>query len=226
MLEQAPFFGTNDFAVNPEPRLPCVLLLDVSESMQGKPISELNQGLRLYKEELEADPLAAKRVEVAVVTFGGEVRTVCDFTTAASFQPPVLEAHGLTPLGAAVQQGLAMIGQRKKAYRDNGIAYFRPWVFLITDGCPTDEWEPAAEKVKQGEELRAFAFFAVGVEGADFDVLRQLSARTPLRLAGLRFRELFQWLSNSQRSLSHSSPGEEDRIKLANPAAPGGWARL
>src|SRR5438034_874640 len=143
MLEQTPFFGTNDFAINPEPRLPCVLLLDVSESMQGKPIAELNAGLQAYRQELLADPLAAKRVEVAVVTFGGEVRTVVEFTTTENFQPPVLTARGLTPLGSAVEQGLAMIGQRKQAYRDNGIAYFRPWVFLITDGCPTDEWQSA-----------------------------------------------------------------------------------
>src|SRR6478609_7193596 len=64
-LEQVPF-GTNDFAVNPEPRLPCVLLLDVSTSMTGAPIHELNDGVFLYKGELMADPLAAKRVEVAI----------------------------------------------------------------------------------------------------------------------------------------------------------------
>jgi uncharacterized protein YegL len=226
MIEQTPFFGTNDFAVNPEPRLPCVLLLDTSESMTGPPISELNEGLQLYRQELGADPLASKRVEVALVSFGGEVRTVCDFTTTEHFIPPILKAHGHTPLGAAVLQGLGMIAQRKKAYRDNGVAYFRPWVFLITDGCPTDDWGPAAEEVKQGEEMRAFAFFAVGVEGADFGVLKQLSARAPLKLKGLRFRDLFQWLSNSQRSVSQSSPGEEDRIRLAPPTGPSGWATL
>jgi uncharacterized protein YegL len=225
MIDQTPF-GTNDFAVNPEPRLPCVLLLDVSESMQGKPIAELNEGLQTYKNELAADSLASKRVEVAVVTFGGEVKTVCDFTTTESFRPPVLAVNGNTPLGAAINHGLAMVQRRKKAYRDNGIAYFRPWIFLITDGAPTDEWESAAEKVKEGEENRAFAFFAVGVEGADFDVLREVCPRTPLKLQGLRFSDLFQWLSNSQRSVSHSAPGEEDRIRLVNPASPGGWAAI
>jgi uncharacterized protein YegL len=225
MIDQTPF-GTNDFAVNPEPRLPCVLLLDVSESMKGKPIAELNEGLRLYKDELVADSLASKRVEVAVVTFGGEVQTVCDFTTTETFHPPLLTVHGNTPLGAAINHGLALIEQRKKAYRDNGIAYFRPWVFLITDGAPTDEWLAAAEKVKEGEENRAFAFFAVGVAGADFDVLRAICTRTPLKLQGLRFRDLFQWLSNSQRSVSHSTPSEEHRITLSNPASPGGWASL
>ena len=151
-MEQIPF-GTNDFAVNPEPRLPCVLLLDVSASMSGKPIGELNEGLQTYRNELLADPLAAKRVEAAVVTFGGAVRTLCDFTTAEAFTAPHLSADGDTPLGAAVLHGLAMIQQRKQAYRSNGIPYFRPWVFLITDGAPTDDWHPAAKAVKDGEAV-------------------------------------------------------------------------
>jgi uncharacterized protein YegL len=225
MIDQIPF-GTNDFAVNPEPRLPCILLLDVSESMKGKPIAELNEGIRVYQNELMADPLASRRVEVAIVTFGGDVKTVCDFTTAELFNPPTLSVYGNTPMGAAIHQGMAMVNLRKRAYRDNGIAYFRPWIFLLTDGAPTDEWQSAAEKVKQSEENRNVAFFVVGVEGADFGVLKQVSSREPLKLQGLRFRDLFQWLSNSQRSVSQSSPGEEHRIQLTNPTGPGGWASL
>ena len=226
MAEQLPFFGTDDFAINPEPRLPCVLLLDVSASMQGRPIAELNEGIRLYKSELLADPLAAKRVEVAVVMFGEEVRTVSDFTTAERFEPPTLRADGSTPMGAAINLGLALVLQRKVAYRANGIPYFRPWIFLITDGAPTDEWRYAARKVVEGEEHRSFAFFAVGVEGADFDVLREVSVRPPLKLQGLRFRDLFQWLSNSQRSLSQSTPGEQDKVNFVDPTGPKGWAAL
>jgi uncharacterized protein YegL len=224
-MEQVPF-GTNDFAVNPEPRLPCVLLLDVSGSMAGKPLAELNQGLIDYRKELQADSLASRRVEVAIVTFGGEVRTVCDFTTAEAFSPPTLTESGQTPMGAAIEHALSMVQKRKQAYRDNGIPYFRPWVFMITDGVPTDAWQAAADKVKQAEEMRGLCFFAVGVEGADLEVLAKISVRQPLKLQGLRFRDLFQWLSSSQRSVSQSQPGMEDRVKLDNPAAPGGWASL
>ena len=81
MIEQVPF-GTNSFAENPEPRVPCVLLLDVSTSMRGNRISELNSGLAVYRDELMADGLAKKRVEVSIITFGGEVTTTVDFTTA------------------------------------------------------------------------------------------------------------------------------------------------
>ena len=68
-LEQQPF-GTVSFADNPEPRCPCLLLLDTSGSMSGRPISELNAGLQAFQSELQADSLAMKRVEVALITFG------------------------------------------------------------------------------------------------------------------------------------------------------------
>lgn len=223
MTEQTAF-GNISFADNPEPRCPCVLLLDTSGSMQGRPISELNAGLGLYKDELAADSLAGKRVEVAVVTFGGEVRTQCEFTTADMFQPPTLHAAGDTPMGRAIVHAIDMLRVRKAEYRANGIMFYRPWIFLITDGGPTDSWRMAAEQVQEGERTKAFAFFSVGIEGANFDVLRQISIREPLKMGGLRFRDLFQWLSNSQQSVSQSKPGDE--VPLVNPAAPGGWASI
>jgi uncharacterized protein YegL len=223
MIEQIPF-GTDSFAENPEPRVPCVLLLDVSSSMTGEKIAELNSGLGVYKEELTSDSLAAKRVEVAVVTFGGTVDVVVDFTTAENFQPPVLEPNADTPMGAAITRAIEMVTDRKATYRENGIAFYRPWIFMITDGAPTDEWRAAAERVKSGEKSKAFSFFAVGVEGADMSVLGQIATREPLRLRGLRFRDLFQWLSNSQQSVSRSTPGDD--VPLNNPTTPDGWASV
>jgi uncharacterized protein YegL len=81
-------FDKVEFAENPEPRVPCVLVVDTSASMQGAKIDELNKGLAFYKQELLADPLASKRVEVAIVTFGGRVNRVVEFSTAAAFNRP------------------------------------------------------------------------------------------------------------------------------------------
>jgi uncharacterized protein YegL len=213
-------FETNDFASNPEPRCPCVLLLDVSGSMNGRPLDELNAGLTTFKDELSADTLAVKRVEVAIVTFG-PVKVESPFTSASTFLPPTLQSQGDTPMGAAITQALNLVRDRKNDYRTNGISHYRPWVFLITDGAPTDSWQAAAEAIREGEASKQFAFFAIGVKGANMDTLRQISVREPMSLDGLKFRELFSWLSNSLRSVSRSTPGTEVQLE-----APKGWASV
>jgi uncharacterized protein YegL len=214
-------FETNDFASNPEPRCPCVLLLDVSGSMGGQPLAELNAGLAVFKDELAADSLAMKRVEVAMVTFG-PTKIEMPFTGASTFYPPTLSAQGDTPMGSAIMQALELVKDRKNEYRANGISYYRPWVFLITDGGPTDAWQAAAAAVREGEASKQFAFFAIGVKGANMDVLKQISsAREPLSLEGLKFRELFSWLSSSLRSVSRSTPGTEVPLE-----SPKGWAAV
>ena len=219
MAEQIAF-NTSEFVDNPEPRCPCVLLLDVSGSMTGPPLDELNAGLLTLREDLSSDPLALKRVEIGIVTFG-PVKVEASFTGASMFAPPTLQAQGDTPMGAAITHALGMVEDRKREYRSNGISYYRPWVFLITDGAPTDAWQAAASSVREGEASKKFAFFAIGVKGANMDILRQISAREPLSLQGLKFRELFSWLSSSLRSVSRSKLDAE--VPLASPK---GWASV
>jgi uncharacterized protein YegL len=218
-LDQLPF-GTDSFADNPEPRCPCLLLLDTSGSMGGNPIKELNAGLIAFKDELSTDSLAMKRVEVAIITFG-PVKVENIFCTDPNFYPPVLTAKGDTPIVTAIKQGLDLIRKRKEEYRSNGISFYRPWIFLITDGGPTDEWKSSANLVHEGEASKSFAFFAVGVEGANMEILKQISVRDPLKLQGLKFRELFQWLSNSMKSVSQSVPGT-----LVSIESPRGWSEV
>lgn len=222
-FEQIPF-GAAEFADNPEPRCPCVLLVDSSYSMMGAPIQALNEGLIHFKNDLMADNLALKRVEIAIVSFG-PVKVENDFQSADHFIPPKLSAEADTPMGGAIERAIDLLEKRKQGYRAHGIPYFRPWIFMITDGSPTDEWRAAADRVHQGEANKSFAFFSVGVHDADMETLAEIAVRQPVRLQGLKFRELFQWLSASMRSVSHSVPG--DIVPLEDPSAgPRGWASV
>src|SRR5258708_7346308 len=180
-IEQTPF-TFKEFTDNPEPRCACLLLLDTSGSMGGAAIRELNEGLQAFRQELSQDSLAMKRVEIAVVTFG-PVRVESDFKTVDNWQPPHLTASGDTPMGAAIVTGLEMLRQRKDQYRANAIEVFRPWVFLMTDGGPTDQWHQAAEMVKAGEASKGFAFFGVGVEKANMEILAKICVRTPVKMS-------------------------------------------
>lgn len=218
-FEQIPF-GSDDFANNPESRCPCLLLLDTSASMSGMPVLQLNEGIRTFKDELTEDPLAIKRVEVATLSFG-PLHLQNDFTTADQFHPPHLSANGDTPMGAAITMGIDLITKRKQIYKQHGVGYYKPWIILITDGTPTDNWQQAARLVKEGEANNAFAFFAIGVEGANMDVLSQISVRTPLKLRGLMFHEFFLWLSSSMKMVSSKSPGTSNTLP-----SPSGWSEL
>ncbi len=213
-----------EFAENPEPRCPCVLLLDTSGSMNGPALDALNLGLRSFKNDIAKDSLASRRVEVAIITFNNHVEVARDFVTADQFDPPTLTARGMTHMGAAIHKALDMIAARKAQYRANGVAYYRPWVFLITDGAPQGEpddvVEQAAQRIKADEAAKRVAFFAVGVENADMDRLAKIAVRAPVKLIGLNFVEMFVWLSASMQKISQSQV--DDQVALPPP----GWGTV
>lgn len=216
-----------------EPHCPIVLLLDTSGSMSihGK-IDEMKEGLRAFKEELGSDDLARKRVDIAVVTFGESVEVVHPFSLVDAFTPPEIVAAGLTPMGEAIQRAIGMVEERREEYRSAGIDSYRPWIFLVTDGEPTDMyegdalWEAVAGAIRSGEENGDFLFFTVGAEPADMKILSALSppGRDPVRLRDNRFSDMFVWLSRSQVRVSTSCTG--DQVILEDFFGPGGWGEI
>jgi uncharacterized protein YegL len=149
-------------------------------------------------------------VEVAILKFG-KVELVQNFVIVDQFTPPNLKAEGATPMGEAIESALDLLEERKAFYRANGIDYYKPWVFLITDGSPTDSWQNAAERVRKAEMEHKLNFFAVSLEGADMNILAQISPpqRPPIKLNDLNFSSLFVWLSSSMEQASISKQGED-----------------
>jgi uncharacterized protein YegL len=205
---------------NPEPRCPCILLLDTSYSMKGRRIDALNAAMQQFKEELVSDSMAMKRIEICIIQFG-PVKILNDFATPDGFNPVALEAQSDTPMGSAIETALEHLRQRKQIYRDHGLAMYRPWICMLTDGGPTDSWHNAARLLREGEANKSFNFFAVGVEDANMEMLNQIAPRGAMRLEGLRFREFFKWLSDSMGSVSRSQPGD---VVALPPIA--GWASV
>ncbi|MEQ4719387.1 VWA domain-containing protein [Nonomuraea sp. B19D2] len=202
---------------NPDPRTPCAVLLDVSGSMDGHPIERLNEGLALFQRELQANDVARKRVELELVTFGGEGVKATGFQEAQAFNSPSLEADGGTPLAEALLRALNDLTERKKLYREAGIDYSRPWLFLLTDGVPTDDRqliESARNRVRADQEGLHVALFAIGVgDAVDMAFLESLCTKNkPRRLDELKFDKFFQWLSNSLSIHSQRDPtGSNDK---------------
>lgn len=209
-----------EFAENPDPRCACVLVLDASGSMNGAPIEALSRGLSELRDELGEDPVARNRVELSVVTFGTGANVAQDWTTVQEFEPPALEATGATYLGEATETALRLLEERKDTYRQAGVTYYRPWMLLMTDGVPHGEDQAtlaeASSKLRGAAADRRVVILPVAVgEHGSVGYLESFTGTKAKKLDGLRFAELFQWLSASLAQLSHSNPGD----KVALPAA-------
>ncbi len=207
-----------------ESKCPVVLLLDTSTSMSGGKINSLNSGVNLLINTLKNDEIAHKRVELSIVSFNSVVDVIQDFAVVDDMPVVNLNASGSTSMGEAILKGIDLISKRKAAYKSSGIDYYRPWIWLITDGEPTDYSETmrnnVIKSVHDGENNHNFVFFAVGVEGADMQTLSEISVRAPVKLNGVNFKDMFEWLSKSLSTVSHGKIN--DQISLSKP----GWGTI
>ena len=198
-----------------EKHIACVLLVDTSGSMQSEhAIDELNEGLRAFGEALMSDTHASGVADVCVINFNTEVTVEIPFCPAADYVAPTLSAGGLTALNEAIITGLDAIEQQKALYRQLGTDYYKPWLFLLTDGSATDTEFDADAHQRLAEALanRKVNFFPMGI-GADADIqaLKSYTANgngAVLKAEKNHFKEAFVWLSSSMAVASTSEPGQ------------------
>ncbi len=213
---------------NPAPRCPVILLLDTSGSMSGQPLKELQGGLEQFLRETADDETASMSVELEIISFGGSVEIEADFAPVCDIadMPPMLSADGSTPLGEALRLADSELKARRRLYKQKGIASYKPWIVLMTDGCPNDDYESAAASMKRMGEEGKLQYIGIGIgEDADFDTLRNILPERPgpVKLKGLCFKEFFKWLTDSLKSVSASSVDEQDNVRLGNVTS---WADL
>lgn len=197
---------SDDLIENPSTRCACMLVLDTSGSMSGQPIAELNQGVAHFIQAVQQDEVAAYSVEVGIITAGSSVNMQLPFKTAMEIdQIPQLKASGSTPLGQAVQLAVQSLEERKSEYQRAGVAYYQPWLVIISDGEPTDEWQTIAAHTKDLSAQRKLVVLPLGVESANLSILGEFSSRGAKKIAGLKFNEFFEWLSASMSRVSASA---------------------
>ena len=202
-------------------KLPVCMCLDTSGSMAGRAIHALNDGLRVFYEDLRQDSTASEAADVAIITFGdGGVECVRDFGDVFSCDAPELFAGGMTPMGGAVDLAADMLANRVRAYREIGCENYTPWLILTTDGMPNGNplyLQRAVQKVVDMERREELLVFPVAVgDDADIETLGRFSRkRRPIGLLNLNFPEMFLWFSESISRVTASAPG--GRVALGSP---------
>lgn len=219
----------NDFSTesptNYEQKCLCILVLDVSGSMKGKPLDELNQGLQEFYKDVSKDVTTASRLEITIVTFNNLVKVVQSPALIQDFSMPILTANGSTKMIDGIDKAIEIISARKEWYKKTGQPYYRPWIILMTDGVPDSDQniESLATEIKLSVSDKKYFFFAIGVQGADMRILKQLSSNVmpPAMVNELKFSQFFRWLSASIATIVDTST-EQDQVNLPNPS---GWMK-
>src|SRR5205823_1848354 len=142
-------------------RLPVYLLLDCSSSMSGDPITAVNEGVAMIHRELQNDPQALETVYISIITFSSRADQY-QLTALDQFRPPILSAGGSTAMGEAFRLLVQSIEQDLVLNTPTQHGDFRPLMFLLTDGEPTDNYHDAVQKLQALRGSRKPTIIALG----------------------------------------------------------------
>ena len=178
-------------------RLPVYLLLDTSGSMTGEPIEAVKNGVQMMVHSLRQNPQAIETAFVSIITFDSEAKQLIPLTDLASFQTVDLKAAGTTALGAA----LSLLADKlenevtKTTLEQKGD--WKPIVFIMTDGVPTDDWQAGFQKLKAVK--KGLIVGCAAGNNADDKVLKEIADQV-VRLSNTdadSIGKFFQWVSAS-----------------------------
>jgi uncharacterized protein YegL len=185
-------------------RLPVYLLLDCSGSMSGEPIEAVRQGVRALVSDLRGDPQALETAYLSVITFASSAQQVTPLTELMAFNEPNLEASGATSMGEALKLLEQCLDREVRKSSPSQKGDWKPLVFIMTDGQPTDNWEMYADRIKQKKIGNVIAC-AAG-PGADGTLLKRIT-EIVVELTNLQpdaLKAFFKWVSSSIKTTSQS----------------------
>lgn len=154
-------------------RLPIYLLLDTSASMSGEPITAVQNGLDLLVSTLRQDPYALETAFLSVITFDTEANQIVPLTEITDFQTPTIQAGGVTAMGDALKTVARCINTEVQKTSADTKGDWKPLVFLMTDGMPTDSWENALQEFRAAKP--GLTVCCAAGPDADKDVLSKIS---------------------------------------------------
>ncbi len=201
-------------------RLPVYLLLDCSGSMLGEPIEAVRQGVKALLSELRSDPQALETAYLSVITFNSQAKQITPLTELMLFKEPEINASGATALGGALLVLKDCIEKEVRKSTETQKGDWRPLVFILTDGSPTDteDFNIAVENIRSMKAANIIAC-AAGAK-ANTSYLKRITENVLMMnsLSAGDMAQFFKWVSGSIKMSSKSldaKPG--DAIELPPP---------
>lgn len=191
-------FDPKKFTVPAAKPLPIVLLLDVSYSMSGEKIDNLNKAVRDMLNTFAQEEKMETEILVSVITFGGQVDLHVPFTKASQIQWQALQANGMTPMGTALKMAKAMIEDKETTPS----RAYRPTIILVSDGEPNDDWEkPLDDFISEGRSSKCDRMAMAIGRDANATVLKRFIEDSPHDLFyaehAVQLHEFFQRVTMS-----------------------------
>lgn len=211
-----------DFGSELVRRLPIYLLVDVSESMVGEPLQAVNHGIRQLFSDLQDDPVAVETAYVSVITFANRARQIIPLREVLQLRAPDLTVGPGTSLGAAFELLSQALKKDLRKTTENQRGDYKPIIFLMTDGVPTDDWRRGLDRFRSSAGTAAANIIAIGCgEDADLSILKTITPNVMAmkNITSGSFREFFKWVSASVTTASVSASGAGKGTRLPAPPA-------